>query len=88
MKDRLYVILLPTLNLDIIELHRAESIDESLGETHIGHQRDVMVDGTTTDAITIGELALGMVLRHIDDEVKLMVGNHVHHLVLTVFIRP
>ena len=29
-----------------------------------------------------------MVLGHIDNEVELVGGNHVHHVVLTIFVRP
>ena len=47
-----------------------------------------MVNGTTTNAVTIGQLALRMVLRHVDNQVERMVGNHVHHIVLTLFVRP
>ena len=82
------VILLPALDLDVLELHRAEGLDECLGKAHVGHQGNIVVDGTTTDAITIGELALGLVLRHVDDKVELMVGYHVHHLVISILIRP
>lgn len=47
-----------------------------------------MVDSTTADAVTIGQLTLGVVLGNIDDEVELVVGNHVHHIVLSILIRP
>ena len=47
-----------------------------------------MVDGTTTDAIAIGQLTLGVVLRHVDNQRKLMLGNHVHHIVLAFFVGP
>ena len=49
-----------------------------------------MVDGATTDSVTIGELTLGVILRNIDDEVELVVGNHLHHVrkILVVLIRP
>ena len=31
-----------------------------------------MVNSTTTDAVAVGELALGVVFRHVDDEVELV----------------
>ena len=49
-----------------------------------------MVDGATTDSVTIGQLTLGVILRDVDDEVELVVGNHLHHVrkILLVLIRP
>ena len=47
-----------------------------------------MVDGATTNAVTIGELSFRMVLWNIDDEVELVVGNHVEHFVFSLFVRP
>ena len=47
-----------------------------------------MVDGTTTDAVTVGQLTLCLVLGNIDDEVELVFGYHVHHLVFTILVRP
>ena len=49
-----------------------------------------MVDGATTDSVTIGQLTLGVILRDVDDEVELVVGNHLHHVreILVVLIRP
>ena len=49
-----------------------------------------MVDGATTDSVTIGELTLGVILRDVDDEVELVVSNHLHHVreILVLLIRP
>ena len=47
-----------------------------------------MVNGSTTDAIAIGQLTLRVVLWHIHDECELVLGNHVHHIVGSLFIRP
>jgi len=52
----LIVILLPALDLHIVEVHGGEGLDEGLGQTDVGHQRNVVVDGATTDLITVGEL--------------------------------
>ena len=46
-------------------------LDEGGSQTGIGEQRNVVVDGTTTDSVTIGELTLGVILRDVDDEVEL-----------------
>ena len=70
----LCVILLPALNLDVILLQGGEGLDEGFGQTYIRHQRNVVVDGATTDAVAVGQLTLGVVLRHIDDEVELVGG--------------
>ena len=36
---------------------------------------NVVVDGATTDSVTIGQLTLGMILRDVDDEVELVVDR-------------
>ena len=45
-------IFLPALNLDFILVHVAECFDERFGQTGVGNQRNVVVDGTTADAVT------------------------------------
>ncbi len=50
------VILLPALDLHILEVHGGEGLDESLSQAHVRHQRNVVIDGTTTDLVTIGQL--------------------------------
>ena len=47
-----------------------------------------MVDGSATNAIAVGQFALRVVLRHVDDEGEAVVGNHIHHLVRTVLVGP
>ena len=86
---RLFV-LLPALNLQLILAQCAECLDEGGSKTGIGEQRNVVVDGTTTDSVTIGELTLGVILRDVDDEVELVVGNHLHNVrdILMILIRP
>ena len=51
------LILSPRLNADFIELHGAERLDEGAGQTTVGDERHVQVDGCTTDLIAVGELA-------------------------------
>ena len=84
------LVLLPALNLKLILAHCAECLDEGGSQTGIGEQRNVVVDGATTDSVTIGQLTLGVILRDVDDEVELVVGNHLHHVrkILLVLIRP
>ena len=52
--DSLIVVLLPRLDLDVVLFQGGEGFDESLCQTYVGHQRNVMVDGTTTDAVAVG----------------------------------
>ena len=83
-------ILLPALDLQVILRECAESLDEGRCQASIGHQWNVVVDGATTDSVTISQLALGMILRNVDDEVELVVGNHLHHVrhILVVLVWP
>ena len=82
------IVLLPALNLDVVLREGGEGFDEGLGKAHVGHQRCVVVDGATTYAITIGQLSLGVVLRHVDDKVELVGSNHVHDVVLSFLVGP
>ena len=49
-----------------------------------------MVDSTTTDTVTIRQFTFRMILRNIDNQIELVFGNHLHHVVLRVrtFIGP
>ena len=84
------LVLLPALDLKLILAQCAECLDEGGSQTGIGDQRNVVVDGTTTDSVTIGELTLGVILRDVDDEVELVIRNHLHHVreILVLLIRP
>ena len=57
-RSGLSVILLPRLDLQVFHTLLAEGFDEGRSEAGVGDERNVVVDGTTTDAITVGELAL------------------------------
>lgn len=65
---QLIIILLPALHLDVLQFQVAECLDEGLGQTGIGHQRNVVIDGTTTDAVAVGQLTFRVVLRYVDDQ--------------------
>ena len=54
----LSVIFLPRLDLQVFHTLLAEGFDEGRGEAGVGDERNVVVDGTTTDAVAVGELAL------------------------------
>ena len=47
-----------------------------------------MINSTTTDTVTVGELTLSIVLRNVDNQVELMISDHVHHIVISFLIRP
>ena len=49
-----------------------------------------MVDSTTTDTVTVCQFTLRMILRNVDNQIELVFGNHLHHVVLCVrtFIGP
>jgi len=82
----LYVFL-PALDLEVFEFLLGEGFDEGLGKTCVGHQRDVVVDGCTTYLVAVGQFALGLILRHIDDEFEAVLGNEVEY-VLAFLIGP
>ena len=76
----LIAIFVPRLDSKVIKTHRCEGMDEGRGESVVGEERDVEVDGCTTDLVAVGELARGEVLRDIDHHVDLLVANHVESL--------
>ena len=49
-----------------------------------------MVNSRTTYSVSIGKLALSMVLRNIYNKIETMVGNHLHNIILGigVFVGP
>ena len=47
-----------------------------------------MVDGATANAVAIGQLALRLVLRHIDNQLYLMIRYHLHHVLAAFLIGP
>lgn len=48
-------------------------------QTRIGKQRDIVVDCVTAYAITVGQLALCMILRYIYHQVDSMVADNIKH---------
>ena len=53
----LIIIFLPALDLHIVETHGGKGLDKCLCQADIRHQRNVVIDGTTTDLVAIGQLA-------------------------------
>ena len=47
-----------------------------------------MIDGTTTDLVTIGELATGVILWYIDNQTNLVLTDKIHHIIFAGFIGP
>ena len=82
------LVLIPALDLDVVDGHRAECADEGCGQTGIRDERDVEVYGCTTDIVSVGQLLVREVLRNVDHQVELLVGEHVHScLVLACKLR-
>ena len=50
-------ILLPALDVEVIELHGAESVDESRCQTCVGDEWHVEVDGCTANLISVALFA-------------------------------
>ena len=84
----LIVILLPRLDLDVALREGGEGLDVSLSQPDVGHQRRVVVDGSAADAVAVCQFTLGVVLGHIDDEGKAVLGYHVHHVVVAFLVGP
>lgn len=84
----LSIVFLPTLDLDVFKSEGSEGFNEGFCQTHIGHQGDVVVDGAATNAITIGQFALGVVLGNVDNQVEFVVSNHLHDIVVAFLIGP
>ena len=83
-------VVLPALYLELALAYLAECFDEGRGEASVGDERYVVVDGSSADAVAIGELALAVILWYVDDEVELMVGYHLHDVLLVAvfFVGP
>ena len=49
-----------------------------------------MVDGTTADTVTVGQLTFAVVFRNVDNQVELVSGYHFHYVVfgMRTFIGP
>ena len=82
------LILLPALDLDVLLLHLAEGIDEGACQTCVGDQWDIVVDRRTTDLIAVGQLTLAVILRDVDYQLKDMLAEHLHDVVVALLIRP
>ena len=52
---------MPALYLQVCQAFLAEGLDEGGGKTGIGNERRVVVDGSTTDAVAVGQFALGVI---------------------------
>lgn len=55
------LVFLPALDLKIFQFRLAEGFDEGFCETCVRHQRDVMIDGATTDAVAVGQFSFAVV---------------------------
>ena len=88
-KNGLFVFL-PALDLNVFQFGSAEGFDEGFGQAGIRHQRNVVIDGAAADTVPVGQFAFTVVFRNVHNQVELMVGNHLHHVVFGVrtFIRP
>ena len=63
-------------------------MDKRLSQSHVGNQWNVVVDSATANAVAVGELTLRVVLWNVHNQFKLVFANHVHHIVVGIFIRP
>ena len=78
--------LAPCLDFDVIEALRAEGVDECGGKSGVGDERNVEVDGCTTNLVAIGEFAHREVLRHVHHHVDVVAVQEVECLWLLTFL--
>ena len=74
------LILIPALDLDVVDRHRAECTDEGCCQTGIRDERNVVVDRCTTNVVSVCKLSCREVLRDVHHEVDLLVCKHIHRL--------
>ena len=76
------LILIPALDLDVVDRHCAECTDEGCCQTRICDQRNVVVNGCTANVVSVCELLVREVLRDVDHQVELLVCEHLHRLLV------
>ena len=69
-------ILIPRLDLEVVDAGGAEGADESGGQTGIGEEGDVEVYGCPSDLVAVGKFQSREVFRDIDHHINLFVLNH------------
>ena len=66
------LILRPRLDAQVVHRHRAEGIDEGAGQTGVGDERNVEVDGRTAYLVAVTQLARRQVLGDVDHHVDFL----------------
>lgn len=69
-------------------IQRAKSGNKCRCQPCVGNERNVEIYSTAADNVPVGKFATGNILRNIDDQVELIVGNHLLNVVFASFIRP
>ena len=82
------LVFLPALNLDVFFVHITESADESTCQAGVGDQWNVVIDRCTTDLLAIGQLALAVVFRNVDNQFEHVLAEHIHDVQVALFVRP
>ena len=77
MVTRRLFVFTPGLDANLLDRNGAEGLDEGRGQTTVGDQGDIQVDGRTTDLVAVGELVRGQVLRNVHHHVNLVLMQEI-----------
>ena len=70
----------PAADGEPILSHLTNGHDECRGQTGVGEQRNVEVDGRAADLVSVVQLAARLVLRNVYDQIDLLVAYVVYHV--------
>lgn len=88
MRSRSVSVFLPGGDADGVDGTGDEGFDEGEGQTGVGEEGDVVVDGVASDAVAVGELALGVVLGYVYDKIDCVVADYVENRLASLFVGP
>lgn len=64
-----------------------KALIESTCQAGVGDQWNVVIDRCTTDLIAIGQLALAVVFRNVDNQFEHVLAEHIHDVQVALFVR-
>lgn len=65
-------VFIPALNRDITNIHFAESIDKGTCQPGIGDERDVKIDGISSNPVAVSKFAFAQVFGDVDNQVDFL----------------
>jgi hypothetical protein len=67
------LVLAPAADFQVFGLNPGDSFDKAAGNLTVGYQHDVEIGGRPADHIAVGQFALLVTFRNIDDQVNLVI---------------